>query len=131
MRVLIVDDDPNCRQIVELMLAHFGWKIVTAENGAEGLRSVSAEPADLVLMDILMPEMSGLEAVGRMKDLPGMHDVPIIALTALAFAEEREAAIAAGYDSVITKPFGRKQLLAGIERHFPGLTSGDPNKVPA
>lgn len=131
MRVLIVDDDPNCRQIVELMLAPQGWSFVTAENGAEALRAASAEAPDLVLMDILMPELSGLEAVGRLKQLPGMAGVPILAITALAFVEEREAALAAGYDGVITKPFGRKQLLAGIERHLPGRSSGDSKKVPA
>lgn len=132
MQVLIVDDDANCRQILELMLEKKGWTLHTARNGKEGLAMARALKPDLILMDILMPEMSGLEAVRAMRADPELAGVKIFAVTALAFEQERLMAIAAGYDLVITKPFGRRQLLDAIQRVFPDAfeTPAD-KKVPA
>lgn len=120
MRVLIVDDDPNCRQILELMLSRIGLTLTLAVNGAEGVHMAKAMRPDLILMDILMPELSGLDAVALIKADPDLAGTPVIAVTALAFEEERRAALAAGYDHVVTKPFSRRQLLEAIERYLPG-----------
>ena len=132
MRVLIVDDDPNCRQILELMLARQGWSLHFAENGVEGLHQARAVQPDLVLMDVLMPQMTGMDAVRHLKADPELAGIPVFAITALAFDEERRAAYAAGFDLVITKPFTRRQLLEAVHRQFPEL--GDPpapRRVPA
>jgi CheY-like chemotaxis protein len=132
MRVLIVDDDPNCRQILELMLARQGWSLHLAENGEEGLAMARALTPELVLMDVLMPQMTGLDAVAQMKADPALAATKVFAITALAFEQDRQAALAAGFDVVITKPFSRRQLLEAIQRHFPGLEfADDAAKVPA
>jgi CheY-like chemotaxis protein len=131
MRVLIVDDDPNCRQIVELMLARLGWTLFVAENGAEAVKLAASVQPDLVLMDILMPQLSGLDAVAQMKALPGLDERPVLAITALAFESERQEALRAGFDHVITKPFSRRQLLEGIAKFVPGINENNGTKVPA
>ena len=121
MRVLIVDDDPDCRQILELMLAKQGWALSFAENGREGLDKALAMQPDLILMDVLMPVMTGLDAVRAMKIHPLLRHTAVFAITALAFEQECHAAYAAGYDLVLTKPFGRRQLLEAIARQFPEI----------
>lgn len=132
MRVLIVDDDPNCRQILELMLARQGWSLYFADNGVEGLRQARAVKPDLVLMDVLMPQMTGMDAVRHLKADAALTDVPVFAITALAFDEERRAAYAAGFDLVITKPFSRRQLLDAVRQQFPELEEPPAaNRVPA
>lgn len=130
MQVLIVDDDANCRHILELMLGKQGWTLHLARNGKEGLAMARALRPDLILMDILMPELSGLEAVRLMRAEPELSSTKILAVTALAFEQELEAAIAAGFDLVVTKPFGRRQILETIRRHFPEAFQ-PPEKVPA
>lgn len=132
MRVLIVDDDPNCRQILELMLARQGWSLYFADNGVEGLRQARAVKPDLVLMDVLMPQMTGMDAVRHLKADAALTDVPVFAITALAFDEERRAAYAAGFDLVITKPFSRRQLLDAVRQQFPELEEPPTaSRVPA
>lgn len=131
MRVLIVDDDPNCRQILELMLARQGWSLYFADNGVEGLRQARAVKPDLVLMDVLMPQMTGMDAVRHLKADPALTGVPVFAITALAFDEERRAAYAAGFDLVITKPFSRRALLEAVHHQFPELEPPTQNRVPA
>lgn len=132
MRVLIVDDDPNCRQILELMLARQGWSLHFADNGVEGLRQARAIKPDLVLMDVLMPQMTGMDAVRHLKADPALKGVPVFAITALAFDEERRAAYAAGFDLVITKPFSRRQLIDAVREAFPELEEPPTtSRVPA
>ena len=83
-----------------------GHHVDVAHNGAEAVDAVSARPYDLVLMDLHMPEMDGLEATRRIRNLAGeMRRVPIIALTASAMAADRQKCIAAGMDDFLSKPF--------------------------
>lgn len=132
MRILIVDDDPNCRQILELMLSRSGFSLALAVNGAEALHMAAAVRPDLILMDILMPEMSGLDAVAALRRDPDLAAIPVLAVTALAFEEERRTAIAAGFDAVVTKPFSRRQILEAVERFLPGTNEpSGTGKVPA
>ena len=132
MRVLIVDDDPNCRQILDLMLARQGWSLHFADNGAEGLRQAQTLKPDLILMDVLMPQMTGMDVVRHLKADPALAAVPVFAITALAFDEERRAAYAAGFDLVITKPFSRRQLLDAVRQQFPELEEPPTaSRVPA
>lgn len=128
MRVLIVDDDPNCRQILELMLSRQGWTLMMANDGEAGLALARQAQPDLILMDVLMPVMTGLDACRQMKAEPALANAKIFALTALAFDHDRQAAYAAGFDLVITKPFSRRQLLDAIERFYPELGQPHPAK---
>lgn len=121
MRVLIVDDDPDCRLILDLMLGRFGIERHFAENGLDGLALAAALKPDLILMDLLMPRMTGIEAVEAMRRTPGVADTKIFAVTAMAFDQERRLAMQAGFDAVITKPFSRRQLVEMIQRHIPDV----------
>lgn len=130
MRVLIVDDDPDCRLILDLMLAKLGWELHFAENGKDGLALAIALQPDLILMDLLMPQLSGLEAMQAMREHPTLMRTACFAITAMAFEQERHLAFAAGFDVVITKPFSRRQLMDAIQRQFPEVDFS-ARKVPA
>lgn len=118
-RILVVDDDPNSRKIIELMLVSQGYSLLFAENGREALDKAIAETPDLILMDVLMPIMNGHEATRRLKADPRTQATPVIALTALAFASDRQEALAVGCDAYLSKPFTRRELLEIIRGILP------------
>ena len=113
-RVLVVDDDDRNAYSLMRVLAVQGLEVETAENGREAFERVrDAEPPyDLVLMDIMMPEMDGHEATRRIRELPDRQDLPIITLTAKAMREDRTESLAAGASDFITKPVDIDQLLS-------------------
>jgi HAMP domain-containing protein/signal transduction histidine kinase/CheY-like chemotaxis protein len=112
-RVLIVDDDVrNVFALASALEAH-GMEVRFAENGREGLQSLQADPVvDLVLMDIMMPEMDGYETMHAIREVPELASLPVIALTAKAMQGDRDKAIAAGASDYITKPVDIDQLTA-------------------
>lgn len=110
LRILLVEDDRINREIAVYMLEEIGVAIDCAEDGAEALRMVEQNPYDLILMDMQMPNMGGLEATHRIRRLANGADIPILAMTANAFVEDRMRCIDAGMNDVITKPF-RLELL--------------------
>jgi signal transduction histidine kinase/CheY-like chemotaxis protein len=115
--VLVVDDEPENRYVLTLMLTTVGFTVETADSGAAALRQLSQNQAiDLVLMDIRMPGMDGYEAIRRLRELPGGPQLPVMVVTASGFADEREQALAAGADAYISKPVRRESLLAKIGR---------------
>jgi PAS domain S-box-containing protein len=123
-RVLLVEDEPINREITQELIADLGLHIDTAENGAEALERVRQQPYDLILMDMQMPVMDGLEATHRIRRLPEVAQVPIVAMTANAFAEDRARCLEAGMNDFLTKPVEPERLLAVIQhwlsRSHPG-----------
>ncbi|CAI6070059.1 ATP-binding protein [Cohnella sp. JJ-181] len=118
-RLLIVDDDEHNVYSLRVALAAKGYGVVTASSGGEALGVLSGNATiDLVLMDIMMPGMNGLEAIGRIRQLPGRGELPIIALTAKAFAEDGEACMRAGADGYMSKPVNLSELVREIEAHI-------------
>jgi CheY-like chemotaxis protein len=120
--VLLVEDNPTNRRVAELFLERAGCKVLQAVDGAEALALLKGQGVDLVLMDVQMPVMDGLEATRRIRaESPGGARIPIVGLTASALREQVEACRAAGMDDVIAKPIERERLEAVLERYAPAI----------
>jgi hypothetical protein len=103
-RVLVVEDDPMNQEVAGCLLEAVGLVPVVANNGQEALELVRAGSYALILMDMQMPVMNGIEATRAIRQLPGMSAIPILAMTASAFGEDRDICLAAGMDDHIGKP---------------------------
>ena len=116
LRVLIAEDNMVNQIVVERMLLSFGCAITTVPNGREALDAMETKPFDLILMDIQMPEMDGLEATRRIRSLPDHRaHLPIVAMTAHAMKGDRERFLASGMDHYISKPFHKDELFMLIK----------------
>ena len=118
-RILVVEDQPDSRQIIRDMLAGTDYEITEAENGEEALATIAKLRPDLVLMDIQLPIMDGYTATNQIKADPALQSIPIIAVTSYALAGEEKKARAAGCDDYVTKPFSPRELLAKIRQYLP------------
>ncbi|MBI4777359.1 response regulator [Candidatus Desantisbacteria bacterium] len=111
-KVLIVDDEVHIRRIIFEKISKAGYIVFTAENGQEAVNMAKKEKPDLIIMDIMMPEMDGKEATRILKQDPDMANIPILVLSAMEFGEDREKmADIVGADNIISKPFSPKELL--------------------
>jgi DNA-binding response OmpR family regulator len=111
-RVLVVDDDDDIRLLLEELLHGAGYGVETAQDGRVALRTFHANPCDLVILDLSMPELDGFETLERIRDL---SDVPVILLTARSGEIDKVRGFRAGADDYVVKPFGRQELLMRIE----------------
>ena len=114
--ILVVDDLADNLVLVSLSLQNNGYRVVTANNGEEAIKIASLARPDLILLDLAMPEMDGLSAARRIRQMPELQQVPIIALTAFDTSGFRQAAYEAGFDAYLTKPldFDRLNHLIGM-----------------
>ena len=115
IKILLVEDNVSIRDMVSRRLAKRGFAVVTAGDGDEACRLAVAEHPDVVLMDLHLPVLDGLEATRRLKSAAETRDMPVIALTADAMAGDHEKAMEAGCDSYETKPIDLPLLLDKIE----------------
>ena len=113
-RVLLVDDDLFNREVGMELLQAVGLHVDTAQDGFDAVSQAQATVYDLVLMDVQMPVVNGLEATQRVRALPGWSMVPILALTANAFAQDRQACLDAGMNDLLVKPINPKKLYAAM-----------------
>ncbi len=116
--VLLAEDSPMNRETIVTYLTAKGFCVVTAENGEEAIRQAKAVHPAIILMDIQMPGMDGLEAMSILKSRPETARTPIIALTALAMSGDRERCLAAGADDYMAKPVNLRELTATLQRHI-------------
>lgn len=115
--VLIVDDDQNSLQLLARIIEMSGYRVRTASSGFAALESVQAEPPDLVLLDIMMPRMSGKEVCARLKQDERTRDIPVLFLTALGTADDKLEGFRMGAVDYITKPFDVEEVLARVATH--------------
>lgn len=116
--ILVVEDEPLNLKLVVDLLDVVGYTVLSASDGLAGIHSVKTHKPDLVLMDIQMPVMDGMEATKILKAGKETKDIPVIALTALAMEEDKEKVQEAGFDGYITKPIRIKDFLADIKDYL-------------
>jgi two-component system, cell cycle response regulator DivK len=103
-RVLVIDDNEINRQLVELLLTYAGYSVYTAGDADEAFAQLETSPPSLILMDMQLPGMSGLELTRALKAKPDTSDIPVVALTSCAQADTEQKALAAGCHAYIPKP---------------------------
>ena len=117
-RVLVIEDQPDNRQILRDLLGSAGIEVIEATDGAAGVAAAVSEEPDLILMDIQMPKMDGYEATRRIKADATTGAIPIIAVTSFALSGDAQKARDAGCDDYVTKPFSPRALLAKVRDYL-------------
>lgn len=118
-KILIVEDEPNVRNFVKVYLEFEGYEVVEAKNGREGLERVKADQPDLVVTDIMMPEMDGVTFYKTLRQDEKTKSLPVIVLTVKDEFEDIKYAYLIGVDEYITKPFDPQQLVRKIKEILP------------
>lgn len=113
--VLVVDDDPNNRKLMETLLSYEGYAVTSAASGAAALAAVAVRPPDLILLDLMMPDMDGFEVVRRLRANPETRGIRVVMVTALDDDASRVRLAAAGVDRLILKPVDRWELKTCVE----------------
>lgn len=129
-QVLLVDDDPFQYKLTRMMLADCGVRLVWRDRAASALQQLGDDPPELVLMDIDMPQLDGIQAVRELRRLPGLGQLPVIMLTSHSDRERVVQSLQVGASGFVVKPFSKKMLLDVMAKHLklPGLdASGPPN----
>lgn len=124
-RVLLVEDNELNRDMLSRRLVRRGFEVLLAVDGAEGIAMTRQQQPDIVLLDMSLPVIDGLEATRQLKADPATHGIPILALTAHALTEDRDRALAAGCDDFDTKPVDLARLLEKMDALLAGSRRAD------
>ncbi|MBA3268311.1 MAG: response regulator [Acidimicrobiia bacterium] len=120
-RVLVVDDDPVILELLRINFEIEGFEVISASDGQEGLERATTDHPDVILSDIMMPRLDGLQLLTRLKDDPATADLPVVLLSAKAQKAEVDEGLALGADDYVTKPFDPLELLdrvnAALDKH--------------
>jgi two-component system, cell cycle response regulator DivK len=118
-RILVIEDTEDNRLIVGDLLANAGYEMIEAVDGLQGVATAEREQPDLILMDIQLPGIDGYEATRRIRAIPALARVPIIAVTSYALSGDEAKTREAGCDGYVAKPYSPRQLLAKIREYLP------------
>ena len=128
MKLLIVDDDKTTRKLLSMFLKGKGYEVVTAENGLDALEKLGTESVNLVVSDMNMPYMDGIELTKTVRADNNLKDIPIVMVTTEADDAEKEKAFEAGVDDYLVKPTNADQISESIKRIIKKIfTGGDVN----
>jgi CheY-like chemotaxis protein len=131
LKILTVDDSRTIRMIVKKAFKPYDCKMFEAENGVEGLAAAAKEQPDLIVLDITMPVMTGIEMLGKLKEDPAMSEIPVIMLTAESGKDNVMSIIKMGVSDYIVKPFKGEQLIERAQTIVDLQPSMDPDEVPS
>ena len=129
-RILVADDRETNRHILEQMLEEVGFDVSLADDGDTALEALKGDPVDLVLLDVRMPRLNGIETVRRIREDSSLRDLPVIAVTASVFPEFRDKAIAAGFNDFLGKPFRASELMQKLDQLLDLKWAGEGTDVP-
>lgn len=114
-RVLVVDDEPNIVLSLEFLMKKAGFEVEVARNGQEALEAIARRPPDVLLLDVMMPEMDGFEVCERLRADPRGRATKVVMLTARGRDSERQRGLALGADAYVTKPFSTRELVERVK----------------
>jgi len=117
-KILVIDDNNLNLRMIELILQNYNYDVITAMNGASGIKATQEQNPDLILLDIMMPVMDGFEVCERLKESPDTRDIPIIFLTSKTDSEGIVKGFELGAADYVTRPFNRPELMARIKTHL-------------
>jgi two-component system cell cycle response regulator DivK len=115
-KILIVEDNEKNMKLVRDILRHKGHATIEAQTGGEGVRLASDEHPDLILMDIQLPDIDGIEALRRIREDRSLDAVAVIAVSASVMPDDQQKIVASGFDAFVTKPINLKQFLDTVTR---------------
>ena len=121
-RVLLAEDEPNIVESLSFLLERAGFEVAVKVDGQQALDVALASPPDLMILDVMLPNLDGFEILRRLRADARAHNLPVIILTAQGHRRDRETAMEIGADLFITKPFSNADLVAAVQ----SLTSGSP-----
>ena len=117
-KILVVEDNAVNRRLAEFLLRANGYQVQGATTAQEAFDRVAADRPDLILMDLQLPGMDGLQATRRLKESPATRDIPVLAVTAYAMRGDQERALAAGCAGYITKPIDKTTFIQEVATHL-------------
>jgi two-component system cell cycle response regulator DivK len=129
--ILYVEDNEYNRKIVRQLLARTAYRLIEAVDGEAGVETARRELPDLILMDVQLPKMSGLDATRLLRDDPATAHIPILVITSFALSGDRERAAEAGANGYLAKPYSPRELLARVREilpEAPGRTRWQPHR---
>ncbi len=112
--ILLVEDSSTILNLLNLVMRHAGYRVITAADGLEGLARLAEEPVDLIITDINMPRLDGLGFIARVRKLPGAHQPRIVVLSTESAEFDRQRCLSAGADLYLTKPVSHQELIGQV-----------------
>jgi CheY-like chemotaxis protein len=122
--ILVVEDNERNLKLLRDVLEYAGYDVHAARTAEDGIALAASEPPDLVLMDLQLPGIDGMEALRRLRESPRTADIPVVAVTAQAMKQDRERALQAGFDGYVEKPISVRGFLDQVRRFFSGEKGG-------
>jgi CheY-like chemotaxis protein len=123
-KILVADDNQVSRELIREVLEDSSQRVLEAENGEEAIEKIVSENPDIVLLDIQMPIFDGYEVLRRVRSDPRFREIPFVALTAYAMKEDREKALASGFNAYVTKPIDGASLRIRIKQMLYASSDG-------